>query len=104
MVAVSKDQSIEQTLKNIDKIADNPDEFAHWTTAVETTAKQMCENKECEFVYCTEERSMRFFLKNDECRDCFVDSIEIHLPLMPTLLEGFFSVFKYDLKKIKFDA
>ena len=100
------DQSIQEILKSIDKIAYNPAELAHWTTAVEATAKQMCRNKECkiEFVYGPEEKSMRLFLKDDECRDCLVESIEIHLPLMPTLLQGFFSVFKYNLKKVKFNA
>ncbi|MGV8107651.1 MAG: hypothetical protein ACP5OH_07765 [Nitrososphaerota archaeon] len=99
------DQSIEEILKSIHKISYDPDELAYWTTAVETTAKQMCQNKECkiEFVYGPEEKSMRFFLKDDECRDCLVESIEIHLPLMPTSLQGFFSVFKYNLKKVKFD-
>ena len=106
MVVVDKEQSIEEILKTIDKIACNPDELAHWTTAVEATAKQMCEDKgsKIEFVYCPEEKSMRFFVKDNESRDCLVDSIEIHLPLMPTLLQGFFSVFKYNLKKVNFDV
>ena len=105
MAAVDEDQSIEEILKTIDKIAYNPDELAHWTTAVEATAKDMCEDKvsKIEFIYCPEEKSMRFFVKDNESRDCLVDSIEIHLPLMPTSLQGFFSVFKYNLKKVDFD-
>lgn len=105
MVARINDKSLQETLKTIDKIAYNPDELAYWTTAVETTAKQMCEDKggKIEFVYCPQEKSMRFFVKDAECRDCLVKSVEIHLSLMPESLQGFFSVFKYNLKNMKFD-
>ena len=105
MVPVTMDQNIEGILKGTDKLSFDPDELAHWTTAVEATAKQMCQNKQCkiELVYGPEEKSMRFFLKNDECRDCLVESIEIHLPLMPTSLQGLFIVFKYNLKQVNFD-
>ena len=105
MAPVTLDQIIEEILKGIDKISFVPYELAHWTTAVEATAKQMCQNKKCkiEFVYGPQEKSMRFFLNDDECRDCLVESIEIHLPLMPTSLQGLFSVFKYNLKQVNFD-
>lgn len=42
MVIGTGDKSIEQILKTIDKLADNPDELAYWTTAVETAARNMC--------------------------------------------------------------
>ena len=105
MVPVTMDQSIEEILKSIHKISYDPDELEYWTTAVETTAKQMCQNKQCkiELVYGPEEKCLRFFLNDDECRDCLVESIEIHLPLMPTSLQGLFSVFKYNLKQLNFD-
>jgi hypothetical protein len=32
-----------------------------------------------------------------------VKSVEIHLPLIPESLQGFFSVFKYNLKNVKFE-
>jgi len=99
------DNTIEELLRTIDKIANNPDELAYWISAVESTAKHMCKDKggKIEFVYCTEEKSTRFFLKDANSRDCLVKSVEIHLPLMPESLQGFFSVFKYNLKNVKFD-
>lgn len=98
------DKSIEQILKTIHKLADNPDELAYWVTAVESAAKHMCKGKKenIVFVYCPDERVMRFFLKDYKSRDCLVKSIEIHLPLIPESLQGFFSVLKYNLKNIKF--
>ena len=105
MVAHINDKSILETLKTIDKIAANPDELAYWTTSVETTAKHMCNDMSdnITFIYCPEEKAMRFFVKNAESRDCLVKSVEIHLPLVPESLQGFFSVFKYNLKNMKFD-
>ena len=55
------------------------------------------------FQYCPEERVTRFFVKDSEARDCLVKSIEIHLSLVPEMLQGSFSVLKYNLKYIKFD-
>jgi len=104
MKRVSGDKSIEEMLKTIDKIADNPDELAYWTTAVESTAKHMCKDEggKIEFIYCPEEKSMRYFVKDAKSRDCLLKSIEIHLSLMPESLQGFFSVCRYNLKNVKF--
>ena len=105
MVARITDQGIQETLKTIEKIAYNPDELAYWTSSVETTAKHMCNDMSdnITFMYCPEEKAMRFLVKNAESRDCLVKSVEIHLPLVPETLQGFFSVFKYNLKNMKFD-
>jgi hypothetical protein len=46
---------------------------------------------------------MKFFVKDPKARDCLVKSIEIHLPSIPESLQGFLSVFKYNLKNVKFD-
>lgn len=83
----------------------NPDELAYWTTAIESTAKHMCKDtsNNIVFVYCPQEKAMRFSTKDDKSRGCLVKSIEIHLPLIPESLQGFFSVFKYNLKNVKFD-
>lgn len=99
------DRSIEQILKTIHKLADNPDELAYWTIAVESAAKHMCKGKKenIVLVHCPDEKVMRFFLKDDKSRDCLVKSIEIHLPLIPESLQGFFSVLKYNLKNVKFN-
>ena len=42
-------------------------------------------------------------LMDAESGDNLVKSIQIHLPLIPESVQGFFSVFKYNLKNIKFD-
>lgn len=99
------DRSIEQILKTIDKLADNPDELAYWATAIESAARHMCECKDDNivFVYCPNEKVVRLFLKDGRSRDCLVKSIEIQLPLIPESLKGFFSVLKYNLKNVKYD-
>ena len=100
------DKTIVEILKTIDKLADNPDELSYWTSAVESTAKKMCEDKSenIVFAYCPDEKAMSFFLKDNRCRDCLVKSVELHLPLIPESLQGFFTVFKYNLKNAKFDT
>ena len=46
---------------------------------------------------------MKFFVKDPKSRDDLVKSVEVHLPLIPESLQGFFRVLKYNLKKVKFD-
>ena len=106
MVFKIKDRSIEEILKSLDKLALSPDELEHWTMSIETTAKGMSNNDEgdkIDFEYYPEEKVMKFFVKDTEARDDLVKSVEIHLPLIPESLQGFFSVFKYNLKKVELD-
>ena len=90
------DRSIEEVLQSLDKIVVSPEKLAHWTNAIETTAKDMCDDKSghIKFKYHAEDKSMKFFLKDAKAREYLVKSIEIHLPLIPESLQGFFSVFK----------
>ena len=53
-----------------------------------------------DFEYYPDERVMKFFVKDAKSRDDLVNSVEVHLPLIPELLQGFFRVFKYILKKV----
>jgi hypothetical protein len=106
MVFKIKDRSIEEILKSLDKLALSPDELEHWTMSIETTAKGMSNNDEgdkIDFEYYPEEKVLKFFVKDAEARDDLVKSVEIHLPLIPESLQGFFSVFKYNLKKVELD-
>jgi hypothetical protein len=98
------DRSIEEALENLDKLAINPERLAHWTNAIETSAKSMCGDTlgKIKFRYKIKERVMAFFVSDSASRDCLVKSIEIHLPSIPESLQGFFSVLKYDLKNVKF--
>ena len=101
-----KDRSIEEILKTLDKLAVSPDDLEHWTMSIGTAAKGMSNNDEgdkIDFEYYPEEKVMKFFVKDAEARDDLVKSVEIHLPLIPESLQGFFSVFKYNLKKVEFD-
>ena len=99
------DSKIEQDLKTLDKIVVSPEKLAHWTNAIETTAKNMSDNGEkIRFKYYADKKSMKFFVKDSKSRDYLVKSIEIHLPSIPESLQGYFSVFKYDLKNLKFDG
>lgn len=57
-----------------------------------------------EFVYCPQEKSMRLYVKDAKSRNCLVRSIEIHLPLIPETIQGFFSVLEYNLKNVKYNT
>jgi hypothetical protein len=100
------DRNINEILKTLDKIVVSPEQLVYWTSAIETTAKSMCdaEGGKIIFSYSADKKSMEFFVKDAKSRDCLVKSIEIHLPLIPESIQGYFSVFKYDLKNMKFDA
>jgi hypothetical protein len=101
------DRRIDKILKSIDKLSVDPDELSDWMTSIEITARHMCNDKDGDkiiFQYSPDEKLTRFFFKDSECRDCLVKSIEIHLPLIPEMLKGFFSVLKYNLKYAKFET
>ena len=101
-----KDKTMKEILKTLDRIVDNPDELEHWTMAIETTAISMNENKigKIAFEYFPDEKVIKFYVKDAKSRDNLLKSVEIHLPLMPESLQGFFSVFKYNLKNVKFNT
>ena len=64
----------------------------------------MCEDKnDITFEYFSDEKIIKFFVKDAKSRDNLLKSIQIHLPLIPESVQGFFSVFKYNLKNVKFD-
>jgi predicted Holliday junction resolvase-like endonuclease len=101
---VIQDRTIQEILKTLDKIAVNPDDLEHWTMSIETTAKSMSIDKvdKTEFEYFPEEKVMKFYVRNAKSRNDLVKSVEIHYPLIPESLQGFFSVFKYNLKNVTF--
>ena len=100
------DRTIKEILETLDKVVTDPDDLEHWTMAIETTAKNMNEDisdKKIQFDYSVDEKKIRFFVKDAKSRDNLLKSVEIHLPLIPESLQGFFSVFKYhNLKNVKF--
>ena len=100
------DRNITEILKTLDKIVISPEQLAYWTSAIETTAKSMCnaEGGKIKFSYSVDKKSMEFFVEDAKSRDCLVKSIKIHLPLIPESILGYFSLFKYDLKNMKFDG
>ena len=101
-----KDKTMKEILKTLDRIVDNRDELEHWTMAIETTAISMNKNKigKIAFEYFPVEKVIKFYVKDAKSRDNLLKSVEIHLPLMPESLQGFFSVFKYNLKNVKFNT
>ena len=58
-----------------------------WTWSIETTARGMSDGK-----------IFKFFVKDAKLKDNLLKSIQIYLPLIPESVQGFFSVFKYNLK------
>ena len=98
------DKRIKQDLKAFDKNLDTPEDLTRWINAIETTAKNMSDSSEkIRFKYYGYNNSTKFFVRDAKSRDYLVKSIEIHLPSVPESLQGNFSVFKYDLKNLKFD-
>jgi hypothetical protein len=99
-----KDRTIHEILQTLDKVVEDPSELARWTLAIETTAKSMSDIKSgnITFEYLSDEKIIKFFVMDAESRDNLVKSIQIHLSLIPESVQGFFSVFKYNLKHVKF--
>jgi hypothetical protein len=99
------DRGIEETLKNLDKLVVSPEILAHWCNTVETTAKNKCKDEvdKIKLSYCPDKRSIEFYVKDAKSRDCLLKTIEIHLSSMPGSLQAFFSVFKYNLKNMRFN-
>ena len=100
-----KDRDIEEILKTLDRLAINPDELEQWTMSVETTAKDIRKDNDSliVFEYDADKKQMHFFLKDAESRDSLLKSVEAYLPVVPESLQGFFSVFRYNLKNVRFD-
>ena len=48
--------------------------------------------------YYPDEKVIKFWVKDARSRDYLLKSIEMHLLLIPESLQGFFGVFKYNLK------
>ena len=98
------DRTIQEILLTLNKVVVDASELARWTWSIETTAKCMSDDKSgnITFEYYSDERIIKFFVKDAESRDNLVKSIQIHLPLIPESVQGFFSVFKYNLKRVKF--
>ena len=105
MVSGTKDKDIEEILKTLDRLAINSDELEQWTMSVETTAKDIRKDNDSliVFEYDADKKQMHFFLKDAESRDSLLKSVEAYLPVVPESLQGFFSVFRYNLKNVKFD-
>ena len=106
MASGIKDRDIEEIIKTLDRLAINPDELEQWTMSVETTAKDIRKDNDrlIVFEYDADQKRMHFSLKDAESRDSLLKSVEAYLPVVPESLQGFFSVFKYNLKNVKFDS
>ena len=99
-----KDRTIQEVLKTLDRLVEDPQELEHWTTVVETTAKSIDDDNDhkIQFEYYPDEKLIKFHVKDAKSRDSLLKSIEMHLPLIPESVQGFFSVLKYNLKNTKF--
>jgi hypothetical protein len=106
LVSGIRDRTIQEILRTLDKVVVDASELARWTWSIEATAKSMShdENDNITFEYYSDEKIIKFFVKDAKSRDDLVKSIQIHLPLIPESVQGFFSVLKYNLKNVKFDT
>ena len=102
-MALKENSSIDEMLKTLHKLPINVDVLCHWIGAIEITAKHMCNdmNDSVVFQY-SPENPLKYYVRDSRSRDCLVKAIEINLPFIPELLQGFFSVLKYNLKNVKF--
>lgn len=100
-----EDRTIHEIVQTLAKLALHPEELQHWSMSIETAAKSMsrANDDKINFEYHPDVKMMRFFVEDPKSRDDLITSIQVHLPLIPEFLQGFFSVFKYNLKNLKFD-
>ncbi|HKQ20746.1 MAG TPA: hypothetical protein VJS91_01795, partial [Nitrososphaeraceae archaeon] len=93
------DRTIQEVLQTLDKVVIDVNELARWTWSIEATAKSMSDDKtgNITFEYFSDEKIIKFFVKDAKSMDNLLKSIQIHLPLIPESVQGFFSVFKYNL-------
>ena len=105
LVSEFKDRSIQEVLQTLHKIVVDQSDLARWTLSIEKAAKVMNKDKRdnITFEYYCDERIERFFVRDALSRDNLVKSIQVHMPLLPESIESFFTVFKYNLKKLKFN-
>ena len=90
-------RSIQDVLHSLGKIVIDTSELARWTWSIEATGKSMCEDKnDITFEYFSDEKIIKFFVKDAKSRDNLLKSIQIHLPLIPESVEGFLSVLNYN--------
>jgi len=56
------DRNIKEIIKTLDKIVVSPEKLAHWTSAIETTAKSMCngESEKIKFSYSVDRNQWNF--------------------------------------------
>ncbi|HJU79219.1 MAG TPA: hypothetical protein VJ599_06615 [Nitrososphaeraceae archaeon] len=99
------DNNVDEMLLTLHKLPIDVNVLSHWIEAIEITAKNMCHDNKDNIVFeYSPENPLKYYVKDSKSRDCLVRSIEIHLPSIPELLQGFFSVFKYNLKNVKLDS
>jgi len=99
------EKTIQEVLQTLHKIVVDRSDLARWTLSIEKAAKIMNKEKSDNITleYYCDERINRFFVRDALSRDNLVKSIQVHMPLLPESIESFFTVFKYYLKKVKFD-
>jgi hypothetical protein len=100
-----KDRTIQEVLQTLHKIVVDKSDLARWTLSIEKAAKILNKDKSDNITleYHCDERINRFFVRDALSRDNLVKSIQVHMPLLPESVQSFFSVFKYNLKKLTFD-
>ena len=98
-------RTIQEVLQTLHKIVVDQSDLARWTLSIEKVAKILNKDKSNNITleYYCDERINRFFVRDAISRDNLVKSIQVHMPLLPESIESFFTVFKYNLKKLKFN-
>ena len=105
LVSEIKDRTIQEILQTLHKIVVDRSDLARWTLSIEKAAKILNKDKSDNITleYYCDERINRLFVRDAISRDNLVKSIQVHMPLLPESIESFFTVFKYNLKNVKFD-
>lgn len=100
-----KDKTIQEVLQTLHKVVEDRSDLARWTLSIEKAAKILSKDKSDKITleYYCDERVNRFFVGDVFSRDNLVKSIQVHMSLLPESVQSFFSVFKYNLKHLKFD-
>ena len=104
LVSGIKDRTIQEVLQTLHRVVVDRTDLARWTLSIEKAAKILNKDKSDKITleYYCDERVNRFFVGDAFSRDNLLKSIQVHMPLLPESIQSFFSVFKYNLKKVRF--
>lgn len=92
-------------LKDLDG-SEDPTIFNEWTNRIAHTAKQICNDSDCNRIKIieTDQGRLNFEIADKEAIDCVIQSIQRHLTIMPGTQQEIFNKLKteFEIKKTEY--